>query len=209
MKFWENFRFVLGYLRWIDELPETAQKLGLSYRTAAVLNAELDKDDTPDIQVYWDIIDAFIEAFTPDNVEFEIDVYFNKCTVFSLVPFFRNCAEHQPTKCLVFNSVPSMREYVERRSERGVPFDRAFFYKQDKVIAFIIVEPYALCGGPFPYHDSWTFAIYRETDDMTRLREACYRVCEKHGLPIEEEMQGLDAPEAEPRWRRFIRWLLR
>jgi hypothetical protein len=43
MKPWEHFRLVSGYLPEIDRLPETAQKLRLLCRVAAVL----EYDDVP------------------------------------------------------------------------------------------------------------------------------------------------------------------
>jgi hypothetical protein len=184
MTIWDNFRLVSGYLRWIDRLPETAIKLGLPFRTAAVLN----DSDTPHTQIYWDMIDAFVESIASDSVKFEIETN---------------------DGFIHFNSVASMRDYMRSHPDYNIPFKRAFFSLRGKVIAFMDVEYWAFCGGPFPYHDSWTFAIYRNTEDVTLIRDACYRVCEKHGYPVEEELHFLPAPEEMPLWKRFIQWLLK
>ena len=185
MKAWENFALVSGYLPEIDRLPATAVKLGLLHRVAAVLNY----GDVPHSPMYWGLVEAFVKSLPADSVTFEIEVY-NK-------------------ESLLFTSLSLMRECVEGRPEMGCPFDHATFYVQGRATAFIEMEPYALAGGPWPYCDSWTFAIYRDTDDITRLRDACYRVCAEHGLPVLEEMCGLAAPQEPPWWRRLLWWLLR
>ncbi len=184
MKWWEGFTLVSGYLPEIDELPEIALKLGLLRRVAAVLH----HDDVPHSSLYWSLLTAFIETLRADSVVFEMDTV--------------------PKETLLFDSLSSMREYVEARPEVGGPFDRATLYLGGRAHAFINVEPWATCGGPFPYSDSWTFAIYRDTDDLARLRDACYRVCHEHGMPLREEVHGLAAPQETPRWKRVLRWML-
>jgi len=184
LKPWNTFRLVYGYLPEIDRLPETAIKLGLRRRVAAVLN----DDDVPHSRLYWDLVEVFVQTLRGDSVTFEIDT---------------------DVDTLVFTSVSLMREYVDGRPELGGPFNRATFYVRGRARAFIHVEPWAAAGGPFPYSDSWTFAIYRDTDDIAGLRDACYRVCMQHGFPIEDEMRGLAAPEGPRWWKRVLRWLLR
>lgn len=184
MKPWENFRLVSGYVPEIDRLPRTALDLQLQRRVAAVLN----DDNAPHSRLYWDLIEAIVESLRADSVTFEIDT---------------------DKESLPFTSVPLMREYVDSRPQLGRPFNRATLYLGGRAHAFIDVEPWAACGGPFPYHDSWTFAIYRDTDDITRLRDSCYRVCAHHGTAVLEEIRGLAAPEERPRWKRLLDWLLR
>ena len=185
MKFWEHFTLVSGYLPELDELPETAQQLGLLRRVAIVLN----HDDVPHSQLYWDLLAALVKTLRADKVWFELDTF--------------------PGESISFESVSAMRQYVDACPEVSAPFDRAMLYLGGRAHVFIHVEKWAMAGGPFPYSDSWTFAIYRDTDDVARLRDACYRVCTKYGLPIEEEIAGLSAPEQAPRWKRMLRWLLR
>lgn len=185
MKPWEHFRLVLGYLPCIDRVPVAAAKLGLQRRVALVLN----DDDVPHSQVYWDLVEAFLESLVPDSVIFEID------------------SANGP---LAFASVSLMREHVEgRKPEFGGPFNRARFFQRGKANAFIDVEPWAAVGGPSPYSDSWTFAVYRDTDDVTLLRNACYRVCQQHGWPVLEEIRGRDTPVEPSWWRRLVQWFLR
>jgi hypothetical protein len=184
MKPWEHFRLVSGYLPEIDRLPETARKLRLLCRVAAMLN----DGDAPHSALYWDLVEAFVESLPADSVTFEIDT---------------------DKETLSFTSVSSMRQYADRRPELGRPFERATFFFRGRATAFIDVEPWAAQGGPEPYHDSWTFAIYRETEDMMRLRDACYRVCAQHGLPVLEELHGLASPKEPPWWKRLLQWLLR
>jgi hypothetical protein len=138
--------------------------------------------------LYWDLVEAFVESLPADSVTFEIDT---------------------DKESLPIASVSSMREYVDGRPQVGRPFERAIFYLRGRAHAFIDVEPWAAVGGPFPYYDSWTFAIYRDTDDTTRVRNACYRVCTQHGIPVLEEIRGLAAPKEQPWWKRLLRWLLR
>jgi hypothetical protein len=188
MKPYQDFRLVFGYLPEIDRRSKAAQKLGLLKRVAAVLN----DDDVPYSQLYWDMVVTFVENLNHDSITFEIDV--------------GDIADAP----LVFTSLLTMREHVESPPrEFGVPFSRATFFLRGKANAYIDTEPYACAGGPDPYHDSWTFSIYRATDEVTSLRDACYRVCRQHGLPILEEMQGLPAPERVPLWKRLVRWIIR
>jgi hypothetical protein len=181
---WEDFRLVSGYLPEIDQLPETALRLGLLRRVAAVLN----DGDVPRSRLYWDLVEAFVDSLGAESVTFEIDT--DRAT-------------------LPFTSISLLRQYVDGRSDIGVPFSRATLYSRGRVQAFIDTEFWATCGGPFPYHDSWTFAIYRDTDELTQIRDACYRACMRHGIPICEEIRGVMAPVAIPRWKRVLRWLLR
>ena len=184
MKPWENFRLVSGYLPELDRLPATALRLGLLRRVAAVLNDSA----APHSRLYWDLIEAFVESLPADSVTFEIDT---------------------DKESLPFASVSLMRQYVDGRPQADCVFNRATFCLRGRAHAFIDVEPWAAVGGPSPYSDSWTFAIYRDTDDITRLRDACYRVCAQHGLPVLEEIRGLAAPEEPPWWKRLLHWLLR
>lgn len=181
---WECFRLIFGYLPEIDRVPDTARKLGLLCRVAAVLY----DDEIPHSLFYWDLVEAFVESLPGDSVTFEIET---------------------DKDLLVFSSASLLRRSADGCPELGIPFNRATFYLRGRGQAFIDVEPWAMIGGPDPYHDSWTFAIYRETEDVTQLRDACYRVCAKHGLPFLEEIRGLAAPKEAPLWKRFLRWLLR
>lgn len=184
MKWFDNLRLVVGFLPEIDLLPETAQKARLLKRVAVVLNL----DEIPYSQFYWELFEAFAADSLHDSVAFEID------------------SERSPP---VFASLAALREYVERPPKQfGVPFSRAVFSLQGKATAFINTEPWATVGGPAPYHDSWTFSIYRETDDVTSLRDDCCRLCARYGLPVLEEMQGLPAPQPAPLWKRLAKWLL-
>ncbi len=183
MELWEDFRFVFGYLPEIDRLPTMAEKCGLRCRVAAVLNYS----DVPHSPLYWDMVGAFVENLDHDSIVFEIDT------------------ESTP---LVFTSVREMQDLVESRpTDYGGPFDRATLYLRGKAKAFIDTEAYAMCGGPQPYSDSWTFAIYRETDEATGLNDACYGVCSQYGLPTLEAMHGLPDPQEPPFSKRLLRWL--
>lgn len=184
MKPWDRFLLVSGYLAEIDRLPRTALDLGLQRRIAVVL----EDNDAPHSPLYWDVIEGIVESLSADGVMFEFEI--------------------EKDKTLFFDSVSSMRTYVESHPQVGRPFNRATFCLCGRPHAFIDVEPWACCGGPYPYYDSWTFAIYHDLDDMTRLRAACYRVCRLHGWPILEEIHGLAAPRPVPRWKRLVQWLI-
>lgn len=192
----ENFRFVLGYLPEIDCVPKTAATLGLSCRVAAVLNCP----DVPRSALYWDMLGAFVGSLQHDSIAFEIDIDHDSIT-------FEIGAGNVR---LVFTSVDAMREYVERRPEKfGRPFNRAALLLHNEVTAIIDTEPWAMGGGPQPYSDSWTFAIYRETDEASRLKDSCYRVCSQYGVPILDEMRGLPVPQEPSLWTRLLRWVLK
>lgn len=181
MEPWIDFRLVLGYLPEIDDLPKMAATLGLSCRVAAVLNYP----DIPYSELYWDMVAAIVGSLEHDSATFEIDT--------GKVP-------------LVFTSIDAMREHVERPPARfGVAFSRATLSLHNEVTALIDTAPY----GPEPYYDAWIFGIYRKTDELTRLRDACYGVCSQHGVPILEEMQGLPAPHEAPFWKRLLRCMFK
>ena len=183
MEPWEDFRFVVGYLPYIDQRPQAAEKLGLMHRMAAVLN----DSRAPHSAVYWDLVEALVDSLNAQSVTFEIDT------------------DRETRR---FSSILLMREYVRSRPNADCVFHRATLCHAGKVRAFIDVEPWASVGGPYPYHDAWTFAIYRDTDDVSRLRDACYQVCMRHGLAIGEEIYGLAAPKKRPRWKSLLRWLI-
>ncbi len=178
------FRFVIGFLPEIDRLPEAAIRMGLRYRLAAILNY----DAVPHSQLYWDLIDSFVESVPSDSLLFELEA---------------------GKALLSFPSVSLMRVYTHEHTQVSRPFDRATFIFRSKVSAYLDIEPWAMIGGPFPYHDSWTFSFYRDVEDITRIRDACYHVCDNYGVHILDEMHGLPFPKEAPRWKRVIQWLVR
>ena len=181
---WKDFRLVFGYLKWIDKTPKTAAKLKLLRRVAVVVHHD---DTLPHTALYWDLVTAFTETLGTDSVTFEID---------------------SNNETLVFTSIALMQAFVEAHPNRVYVFDRAIFYLQGRSQAYIEVEPWHAIGGPEPYHDSWTFAIYRNFDEIDQLRSACHRVCRQHQVPIEEDIQGLQAPEKMSWLGRALRWLV-
>ena len=165
---WNDFRLFFGYML-DDHVSETAQKLDLRNRVAAVLHG----DYVPHAPLYWDLVNAFMEALAHDGVVFEID----------------RTLDGPPDR---FTSVAVMQEYVRSCPKIAVPFNRATFLLQGTAIAFI--ESWDMAGPCEPFYDSWTFFVYLPSNDVTSLRDTCYAVCRKHGLPIEEEMHGSAVP---------------
>lgn len=180
---WRDLRLVSGYLPEIDQPPEAALKLNLTRRVAVVVN----DNDIPHSRFYWDLLEAIVESLPGECVTFDL-----------------NTGQVE----LSFDAISQMRAYSDGQPDLGIPFDSAHVRVRNKTVAYIQVEPWNMLGGPYPYHDTWTFAIYRAIDDLTRLRDACYRVCREHEIPIAEEMQGLPHPEPTPFWKRLVRWLL-
>lgn len=181
---WEDFRIVAGYLPEVGAIPSVAAKLHLPFRSAAVLHY----GDVPQSPLYWELVQAIVEYVPAESVVFDFDY------------------DETPLR---FMSLAQMQQHMAGRPEVDVAFNRATLFKSGKPTALIDVEPYALGGGPFPFSDSWTFAVYRAAPNVAALREACYAVCQRHGLPILEELQGRETPQPRAWWRRCLDWALR
>jgi len=176
---WRDFQFVLGYVPEVDEWPLEAQRLGLPYRGAAVLR---DDYEAPHSVLYWALVAGFVGCLDTDVV-FEVE-------------------KGMPESILTFTNIASMRKFVDLDSEFRIPFSRATFYNGGQATSIILLTEI----GAEPYHDAWTFEIYRNNNDFAELKAACYKACEQFDHKIEAEVEGQPHPQRMRYWKRLVRW---
>ena len=82
---------------------------------------------------------------------------------------------------------------------------RIKFMKRDQLTCFEETEFWVNCGGPFPYHDSYTSVFYTKDDKSGALIECCTEVCRELGVKIIDIIEGI--PEKEP-WKPWWKRLL-
>ena len=85
---------------------------------------------------------------------------------------------------------------------------RIFYSKRGAHVCLEETEFWALCGGPAPYHDSYTLSFYTREDSAESFESACLVACQQVGGRVGNIIQASAVPIPRSFWNRVIRWLL-
>ncbi|MFT3728445.1 MAG: hypothetical protein QM759_11530 [Terricaulis sp.] len=85
---------------------------------------------------------------------------------------------------------------AEDAAERGPP-DAIVVRRDDAMIAYIATEPWVNVGGPAPYHDSYTYAVFTHEDIGARLMAFLAARADAAGWDLADEV--MTAPVRKPR----------
>ena len=79
---------------------------------------------------------------------------------------------------------------ISCESEDAEPFDQVIFTNRQQVRSIVQTEWWTLWGGPLPYSDSYTFAIYTSEDLSFRFFREWATLCDHHKLPYDQLLDG-------------------
>ena len=115
---------------------------------------------------------------------------------------FRVCDLMLPEQVKVFlasgevlNSLKTMKDriFFENEEDR-MPPKEVHLMKKGRVFCCVYTEFWIYSGGPTPYHDSYTFSIYTETDFSRHLIEICDNVCNNLNATIVSVYEASNTP---------------
>jgi hypothetical protein len=89
-------------------------------------------------------------------------------------------------------------------SETRDAFPVVVFFSGAELRAALISEPYALVGGPAPYHDTYCQTLFAPSDVVAGFVE---EVRKRFGERLTDCFEGATAPPMGP--RQTLRWLWR
>jgi hypothetical protein len=160
-------RLVLGYVRGVDRLPRQARRLGLVRRSALVLDTY--RPDSPDALLDSALYAALVVA------------------VARAVSAMASLARLEGGAVLDVSAPGAALVALEAIPEvERVPYPEVEYRSGAAVVALALHEPYANVGGPDPYHDSHTIAVYTAADRSRELEEEIARAVQRcAGAPLE------------------------
>lgn len=177
-------KLVSGYLPNIDYPNKTAQEMGLLFRFAVVLDTFRESK-----------VDMFFDA----ELFF---ILFDR--IFSVVQYDAMAIEFDEEGKIAFGSLDAATEHFYNLPEQDrEPFVQALLSLNGAPTSLVRAEWHYRVGGPEPYHDSYTYSIYRRSQDPSDLVDACRAVCAEQRALVAGEFQGDSAPKIS-RWKRII-----
>jgi len=139
------FSIVVGYIPDVDRLSRTARDLALGYRYAFVMStySPFSPDMVFDAGLYREIAVSIWDLLGSERAEVVMDY-------------------EQP------RMADNLADFTARVEEFSLsedePVSRIIMYRGSAPVGFLESEPYARVGGPRPYHDSYTVAVYTSSD---------------------------------------------
>jgi len=114
-------------------------------------------------------IAVILESYRSDKV----DMFFDSETFIRIIEYLNKHTLGEPKSILVGNTIfsenpmPDLVAYYAKieENDRGLPD----IIKWENAVA--LPEPWYLVGGPMPYHDSFTLAIYPHKEIFPELRD--------------------------------------
>jgi len=168
-------RVVIGYVPRVDRLPSELRKLGLTQRVAFVLDSfRSDKVDMYfDEELYASLMAAVREASSADRM------------------FYASASG----EAFEIGDAMDVNRLLARQPEgEREPLSRVIVVRERTTAAVIGSEPWAHCGGPEPYHDSYTVPIYSREDMAERLEAAARNVCQRLGVELATVLRASETP---------------
>lgn len=170
-----------GYLR-SDSRPRIAKLANLGSRVAVSTTSEDGIDAELDRGLYRDILRVALAVLEGDSIRIERN---RKSEAISVA----NIDANQVCDWIEGNDEPaSAIEFLDKGIVGGV----------------LVTEFWVNVGGPDPYHDSYTFALYSSANECAAFAFKLRELCGILGRPV-REYQGQSGP---PRFRATV-WLKR
>lgn len=102
------------------------------------------------------------------------------------------------------SSLAELKSYMESLpAEDRMPPKMIRFLVGGETVAIEETEFWALCGGPSPYHDSWTFSFYTKERLNQAFEVACERACGVAQGSI-KPIEASPTPVQKPLWKRLL-----
>lgn len=185
-------RTVTGYLPGIDFPCKTAIKYGLPFRFAVAMDTW--RQDNPDMFYDTELLLALCAGFI-HKVEHDTLLI-----------------DHQRTskdKHQLFETLESYAAFLQSLpQDEQDPLMSLKLLKNGEVVLYAEPALYSLVGGPAPYHDTYTFALYSADDMGDVFVNVARETCHSLGAQIEREFRGLGTPKISW-WQRLSRVIFR
>ena len=168
-----RFQVVTGYLASVDRLPRDAERLGLRHRCAFVMHTDSPRhvDMVFNASLYHAMIAMVWAALRCDRAE----VFF---------PFRKTAVSVEELETRAH----------EHTREADMPVPKLVLFRGSIAVGYMESQPWAIAGGPEPYHDSYTVAVFTGSDVSDVF------VAQAHELATrcETEFQGVIRMGVEP-----------
>jgi len=94
-----------------------------------------------------------------------------------------------------FRSIEEFENFLHSISkENRQPPDTIQFEKDEELVCIAETELWVLCGGEFPYSDSYTVSFYTKEDMSEQMINACQVAFETEGTKIQDIIQASLVP---------------
>jgi len=104
-----------------------------------------------------------------------------------------------------FSSVDAFAAFIHGTTkEDRQPPCRVRFTKDGALVCLEETEFWALCGGPYPYCDSYTASFYTGHSMVTPFERACRQACQYVSASIKDVIHASAGPVCLPWWRRML-----
>lgn len=165
-----TLKIVVGYIPGLDKIPRRVAALGLRRRYAFVL----DTYRTASVDAYFDVqIYAAILR-----------------TVLTLVGATSLSVLQETGEARAFEPGDVEQLLTPEGPPREIEVRQA-----TEIVAALVSEPWVTTGGPEPYHDSYTVALFCRVGDPSQVVERVRRAVEDVGAVVTDVVSGGAEPE--------------
>ena len=178
-----SISMVVGYHEYTP-VPALAAEKHLRNRFAVIFDPYVDFDAA----LFFDVLDAISKVIDHDTVLVNVDDNIECQSIDDLRRRLLSIPEDDPEG--------------DRLPPRGI-----VFRKRGEVTCVEETEFWANCGGPAPYHDSYTTAFYTREDLAGLFEAACVAACERAAVSVNEVFRGAPDPVHIPLHKRILTWM--
>lgn len=169
-----SIALVCGYLPSIDPLPDLARRERLFDRLAIAIDSH--REDCPDMvfegRLAAGLLRVAWEGLACDEIR----------------------AIRKDRQFLTFPAAAPLLASIATLTSEEMDLAWIQHWHQGNLVALTQVIPYMAVGGPFPYHDSWTFSIFLQTRLAPELLDRIAHHCQESGIHLRHRLQGHDRP---------------
>ncbi len=169
-----NIDFVTGFDSF-SAIPEAAKKAGLKYRFAVIQ-----------------------DTYRPDKVY----IYFDENLLMSIIDFLKGFYNAQDFQIEQRQGVAKVQlevflsDWNKLNSDDRNPPETIYVRKEQKIVACVATQYWKCCGGPRPYHDSYTYQLFSEDDISEKVITFLAEVSKTNGWNI--AAKPIDSSEIGP-----------
>lgn len=166
-----SFSIVSGYLN-TDQRRASKAGPGLSRKLALILNSynpergELYFDCT----LFLDLLACLLNDFNAEQIAIKTNA----------TQLFKNPEDF----------VPYLRETLYNEEENELDFEHILATKAGQPVLLVLPEHYDAIGGPYPYHDSYTFSCFHKQENTDQLMDHMKELSIQKGYILSELIQG-------------------
>jgi hypothetical protein len=169
-------KIVIGYVAGVDVLPRDARRQGLARRVAFVLETY-----RPDRDPHGSYFDVGLYAELVEST----------CTALRVDAMRGNFRAREEV-----NIDPgALRSLLDQQAEtEREPLWRIRMVREGSTVALLGSDLWVLCGGPDPYHDSYTIPVYTHEDVSGELEAAARTACNSVNAKLTDVIRASEKP---------------